>query len=356
MKIHNFSAGPAILPEEVLRKASEAVKNYQDKGLSLIEVSHRGPEFVEVMERACHLVYELSGLSKDEYEVMFLQGGASMQFYMSALNLLSDNGYAAYVDTGTWASNAIKEAKRVGRVEVVGSSADKQYTYLPEIQVPSDADYLHFTSNNTIYGTQYQEFPEAKCPLVCDMSSDMFSRPFDAGKFDLIYAGAQKNIGPAGTTLVIVKKSALGKTGREIPTMLDYQVHASKDSMFNTPPVFAIYVTMLTLDWLKENGGLEWIGKVNQLKKDAFYQALDRNPMFKGTVEPAFRSGMNATFLLEDEGLKSHFDEMLKEAGISGLKGRRSVGGYRASMYNALPLESVHVLVDVMNQFAQKFG
>ncbi len=356
MKIHNFSAGPAILPEEVLRKASEAVKNYQDKGLSLIEVSHRGPEFVEVMERARQLVYELSGLSPNEYEVMYLQGGASMQFYMSALNLLSNKGYAAYVDTGTWASNAIKEAKRVGRVEVVGSSADKQYTYLPDIVAPADADYLHFTSNNTIYGTQYQEFPEAKCPLVCDMSSDMFSRPFDAEKFDLIYAGAQKNIGPAGTTLVIVKKSALGKTDRDIPTMLDYKVHASKESMFNTPPVFAIYVTMLTLEWLKENGGLEWIGKINQLKKDSFYQALDRNPMFKGTVDISVRSGMNATFLLEDEGLKSHFDAMLKEAGISGLKGHRSVGGYRASMYNALPLESVHVLVDVMNQFAQKFG
>jgi phosphoserine aminotransferase len=260
------------------------------------------------------------------------------------------------LDTGTWASNAIKEAKRVGKIEVIGSSKDKNYTYLPAFSVPSDADYLHYTSNNTIYGTQFQSIPESEIPLVCDMSSDIFSKAIDASKFSMIYAGAQKNMGPAGTTLVIVKKEMLGKTGRSLPTMLDYAVHIDKESMFNTPPVFPIYVSMLTLKWLKQNGGLPWIEEVNRQKRDCFYEALDANPLFRGAVEPAVRSWMNATFLLNDERLKADFDAMLKERGISGLKGHRSVGGYRASMYNALPLESVKVLTQAMHDFAQQHG
>lgn len=355
MKIHNFSAGPGILPAEVLQEAAEGVLNYQNTGLSLIEMSHRGDEFVDVMEQAVALVRELLNLN-EEYEVIFLQGGASLQFYMAPLNVLTSSGYAAYLDTGTWASNAIKEAKRIGRVEVIGSSKDKNYTYLPDFSVPSDADYLHYTSNNTIFGTQFQSIPDSPVPLVCDMSSDMFSKPIDASRFSLIYAGAQKNMGPAGTTLVIVKKEMLGKTNRTIPTMLDYQIHIEKESMFNTPPVFPIFVSMLTLKWLKVNGGLPWIGELNRKKSSCFYDALDSNPLFTGTVEKSVRSWMNATFLLNDTRLEPAFEAMLKERGISGLKGHRSVGGYRASMYNALPLESVQILVQCMDDFSKQHG
>jgi phosphoserine aminotransferase len=355
MKIHNFSAGPGILPVEVLQEAAQGVLNYQDTGLSLIEMSHRGPEFVDVMDQAIALVRDLLNLSND-YEVVFLQGGASLQFYMAPLNLLSSTGYAAYLDTGTWASNAIKEAKRVGRVEVIGSSKDKNYAYLPEFSVPADADYLHYTSNNTIFGTQFQSIPDSPVPLVCDMSSDIFSKPIDASRFSMIYAGAQKNMGPAGTTLVIVKKDMLGKTGRQLPTMLDYQIHIEKESMFNTPPVFPIFVSMLTLKWLKNKGGLTWIGEVNRQKSDCFYSALDSSSLFTGTVEKSVRSWMNATFLLNDTRLEPSFEALLEERGISGLKGHRSVGGYRASMYNALPLESVQALVNAMRDFEQQHG
>ena len=356
MKIHNFSAGPAILPEEVLRKSAQAVINFNDSGLSLLEMSHRSKDFEDVMDKARQLVKELLQL-EDRYEVLFLQGGASTQFYMTALNLLTPNGFGAYVNTGTWASLAIGEAKRIGKVEVLASSEADQFRHIPKgYDIPANADYLHLTSNNTIYGTQMHAFPKSPVPVVCDMSSDIFSRPFQANDFGLIYAGAQKNMGPAGVTMVIVDKNLLGKTGRSLPTMLDYQVHASKESMFNTPPVFPIYVTMLTMQWLKDNGGLPWIGKVNEIKASTFYQALDANPCFKGTVATEDRSWMNATFLLTQPELEKEFESMLKEAGISGLKGHRSVGGYRASMYNALPLESVKVLVNVMDDFAQKFA
>lgn len=353
-KIHNFSAGPAILPEEVIRKSSEAILNFNDSGLSLIEISHRSKDFEEVMERARALVKELLGLG-DDYDVVYLQGGASMQFYMVALNLLKNK--AAYINTGNWAKMAIEEAKKVGNVDVIASSEDKNFTYIPKsFSVPADADYLHFTSNNTIYGTQWKEFPKSDIPLICDMSSDIFSKTFDAKAFDLIYAGAQKNMGPAGTTMVVFKKDIMGKTGRVLPTMLDYKLQASKDSMYNTPPVFSVYVSMLTLQWLKDNGGLEWIEKVNQLKADTFYGELDSNPSFEGTVVKEDRSNMNATFLMKNPALETEFDKLLKEAGISGLKGHRSVGGYRASMYNALPLESVKVLTSVMRDFANKFA
>ncbi len=353
-KVHNFSAGPAILPAEVFEKSAQAVLNFNNLGLSLLEISHRSKDFEEVMDKARNYVKQLLKL-EDDFEVLFLQGGASTQFYMVPLNLLREGGKAAYTNTGTWASGAIKEAKLIGNVEVIASSEDKNFNYIPkDYTIPSDADYFHFTSNNTIYGTQYHEFPESPVPLVCDMSSDIFSKRFDANKFGLIYAGAQKNMGPAGTTLVIVRKSLLGKSGRKLPTMLNYQIHVDKNSMYNTPPVFSIYVSMLTLEWLSNNGGLERIEKINFEKSELFFDELDTNPLFIPTVARADRSRMNPTFLLARPELEQEFDKLLKEANISGLKGHRSVGGYRASMYNALPKESVQVLVDVMKYFAQK--
>lgn len=354
MKVHNFSAGPGILPEEVLRKASEAVINFNGLKLSLLEISHRSKDFEEVMLKARSLVKELLGLD-DSYEVVYLQGGASMQFHMVPMNLLKTK--AAYINTGTWASEAIEEAKKVGNIDVVASSEADKFKYIPkDFQIPADADYFHYTSNNTIYGTQWQTIPVTDRPLVCDMSSDIFSRKFDATKFSLIYAGAQKNMGPAGTTMVLFKKDILGKTGRKLPKMLDYELMYKKDSMFNTPPVFAIYVSMLTLEWLKNNGGLDWIEKVNDAKQSTFYTELDSNPLFEGTVVKEDRSWMNANFVLKNAALEPEFDKFIKEANISGLKGHRSVGGYRASMYNALPLESVKVLTSVMREFANKFA
>jgi len=349
MKMHNFSAGPCILPQEVLKKASEAVLNFNDLNLSLIEISHRSADFVAVMEKARQLVLELLGLDGKGYSALFLQGGASLEFLMTAYNLLPLDGKAAYLDTGAWSAKAIKEAKMLGTVEVVASSKDANYKSIPKgFTIPADAAYFHCTSNNTIHGTQIKEFPKANTLMVCDMSSDIFSRQLDFSKFDLIYAGAQKNMGPAGTTLVVVKKNILGKTGRQIPSMLDYQVHISKDSMYNTPAVFPVYVSMLTLQWLKDLGGIPAIEKINQAKADLLYSEIDNNPNFNGTANKADRSHMNVTFVLTDTGKKEQFDALCKEAGINGLKGHRSVGGYRASLYNALPLESVQVLVDVM--------
>jgi phosphoserine aminotransferase len=354
MKKHNFSAGPCILPQEVLQQASQAVINFNNSNLSLIEISHRSKDFVAVMDKAIALVKELLNLPEG-YSVLFLQGGASTQFLMTALNLLKTDGKAAYINTGAWSDKAIKEAKKLGDINVIDSSDDKNFSYIPKgYTIPTDVDYLHFTSNNTIFGTQFQEFPKVKGDslLVCDMSSDIFSRQFDASKFDLIYAGAQKNMGPAGATLVIVKDEILNKTGREIPTMLDYTTHIKKESMFNTPPVFPIYVSMLTLEWLKKNGGVEWIEKVNNAKAELLYTEIDRNPYFKGAAAVEDRSKMNVTFVLTDESKQEAFDKLWNDAGINGLKGHRSVGGYRASIYNALPLESVQVLVDAMQKLA----
>lgn len=353
MKKHNFSAGPCILPESVLQKASEAVINFNNDDLSLIEISHRSKPFVNVMENARSLVLELLNLEGKGYSVLFLQGGASTQFLMAAYNLL--NSKAAYLNTGTWSSKAIKEAKLFGDLVEVASSKDKNFTYIPKgYEIPSDADYFHCTSNNTIFGTQLKEFPKTEVPLVCDMSSDIFSRQLDFSKFDLIYAGAQKNMGPAGTTVVIIKEEILGKVNRAIPSMLDYKVHLGKDSMFNTPAVFPVYVSMLTLEWLKDLGGIPFIEKVNEKKANLLYNEIDRNPLFNGVVASEDRSNMNATFTLADETLKDTFDAMWKEARINGLNGHRSVGGYRASMYNALPLHSVQVLVDVMQELERK--
>lgn len=349
MKKHNFSAGPCILPEEVLQKASEAVLNFNNDNLSLIEISHRSQPFVDVIERARSLALELLGLENKGYKALFFQGGASMQFLMVAYNLL--NKKAAYLNTGTWSSKAIKEAKLFGELVEVASSEDKNFNYIPkEYQVPKDVDYFHCTSNNTIYGTQMKHFPETSVPLICDMSSDIFSRQLDFSKFDLIYAGAQKNMGPAGATLAVIKEDILGKVKRQIPSMLNYQIAIDKDSMFNTPPVFSVYTSMLTLEWLKDLGGISFIEKVNDKKSSLLYAEIDRNPLFKGVAAVEDRSHMNATFTLVDESLQTKFDTLWKEANINGLEGHRSVGGYRASMYNALPLYSVQALVDVMQE------
>ncbi|WP_028282056.1 3-phosphoserine/phosphohydroxythreonine transaminase [Olleya marilimosa] len=352
MQKHNFSAGPCVLPKEVLQKASQALLDF-DNGLSLIEISHRSKSFVDVMEQARALALELLGLEGKGYKALFLQGGASMQFLMVAQNLLEKK--AAYLNTGTWADKAIKEAKIFDDILEVASSKNANYNYIPKgYDIPEDHDYFHCTSNNTIFGTQMKSFPKSPIPLVCDMSSDIFSRSLDFSQFDLIYAGAQKNMGPAGTTLVVVKEDILGKVSRKIPSMLDYKVHIDKSSMFNTPPVFAVYTSMLTLQWLKDLGGIKAIEKENEKKARLMYSEIDLNPLFKGFAAKEDRSDMNATFTLVNEDLKETFDTMWKEAGISGLNGHRSVGGYRASMYNALSLDSVKALVEVMSELESK--
>jgi phosphoserine aminotransferase len=301
------------------------------------------------MDEARALVLELLGLEGKGYQALFLSGGASLEFLMVPYNLMKVDGKSAYLDTGTWANSAIKEAKHFGETVVVASSKSENYNHIPkDYTIPTDASYFHCTSNNTIFGTQMKSFPKTNAPLVCDMSSDIFSRTIDFSQFDLIYAGAQKNMGPAGTTLVVVKEEILGKTGRTIPSMLDYQQHIAKESMYNTPPVFPVYASLLTLQWLKKLGGIAAIEKINDAKANLLYTEIDRNPLFIGTSAKEDRSTMNATFLLVNEAHQETFDAMWKAAGISGLAGHRSVGGYRASMYNALPLESVQVLVDVM--------
>jgi phosphoserine aminotransferase len=355
-KIHNFSAGPGILPQDVLKQASEACINFDNLNLSLLEISHRSKNYEAVIEESQSIIKELFEVG-NEYEVVYLGGGASLQFAMVPYNLLTEKGYAAYVNTGVWASKAIKESKIIGNTKVIATSEDKNFNYIPKgYEIPTDADYLHITSNNTIFGTQMKSFPKVNVPLVCDMSSDIFSRKVNAKDFDLIYAGAQKNIGPAGSTMVMVKKDVLGKTGRKMLSMLDYQVHIKGGSMYNTPPVFPIYVTLLTLRWLKKNGGVAWIEKVNQQKADCLYNEIDRNSLFVGTTAVEDRSNMNACFLTTKPELEVEFDKMWNEANISGIRGHRDVGGYRASMYNALPLESVQALVDVMKEFEKKFA
>lgn len=350
MKKHNFSAGPCILPQEVFKQAADAVLNFNGLDLSILEISHRSKDFIAVMEEARSLVKKLMKLG-DDYEVLFLQGGASLQFIMVPFNLSKEGGNPAYLDTGVWAGKAIKEAQRLTETDIVASSKADAYTYIPkDFTVKDDADYFHCTSNNTIYGTQIKNFPDVKVPLVCDMSSDIFSREIDFSKFDLIYAGAQKNMGPAGATLVVLKKDLLGRTGRNIPAYLDYQVHVDKESMFNTPPVFSVYVSLLTLQWLEKNGGIAAAEKINNEKAVLLYSEIDRNPLFAGYANQEDRSPMNATFYLKDEALKEKFDGMWKEAGVNGLNGYRTVGGYRASMYNALGLESVQVVVDCMKE------
>ena len=350
MKKHNFSAGPSILPAPVMEKAAAAVQELDGIGLSLIEISHRSKEFVAIMDKAQSLALELTGLKGKGYQALFLQGGASTQFLMTAANLMQSK--AGYINTGAWSDKAIKEAKRYGEVVEIASSKDANFNYIPKGQdIPADLDYLHITTNNTIFGTQFHDLPQTNVPLIADMSSDIFSREFDYSAFDLFYAGAQKNMGPAGTTLVIVKGSLLEKMNKDVPSMLSYAIHADKGSMFNTPPVFAVYTSMLTLEWLKEKGGVSAIEEHNITKAKLIYDEIDRNSAFVGFAAKEDRSFMNATFNLAEGVDGTAFDEMWNAANISGLKGHRSVGGYRASIYNALPLESAQQLVDVMQQF-----
>ena len=347
---HNFGAGPCILPQDVFKQAADAVLDFN--GLSILEVSHRSADFVKVMDEARENVKKALNVPED-YTVLFLQGGASLGFLISAMNMAGKHKKAAYINTGTWATKAIKEAKNAGlEVVEIASSEDKNFNYIPEnFSIPEDIDFVHFTSNNTIFGTQFKTYPDTNKPLVCDMSSDIFSKEIDVSKFALIYAGAQKNLGPAGATLFIVKNEFLGKSDLDnIPTYLDLNVHAKKDSMFNTPPVFSIYVANLNLKHLLSNGGVKSIQAKNEEKARLIYEEIDNNPNFEGTTAINDRSLMNVTFKLTDESKKEAFDQLWNDAQIVGLKGHRSVGGYRASMYNALELESVKVLVDTMRK------
>lgn len=357
MKVHNFSAGPAILPASVMAEAADAVRDFNGMGLSILEISHRSKQFVAVLDEAVALVRELLDVS-DDYAVLFLTGGASSQFYMSAMNLLNDNEAAGYINTGTWSTKAIKEAAHFGEIKELASSKDQNFTYIPKgYDIPAGLKYVHLTANNTIFGTQFRDFPATDAPLIADMSSEIFSRPLPIDRFGIIYAGAQKNMGPAGVTLAIIRKDLLGKVEREIPTMLDYQTHITKNSSFNTPPVFPIYVSMLTMRWVKEQGGVAAMVKHNEAKAKLIYDEIDSNPLFKGVVsDPADRSLMNVTFVLKDDALNDEFLAACTAANCSGVKGHRSVGGFRASIYNSMPQSSVQALVDVMRAFTAKHG
>lgn len=356
MRVHNFNAGPAILPESVLKQAASAALEFNGLGMSILEISHRSKDFQAVIDEAEALVHEISGLG-DAYKVLFLQGGASTQFSMIPMNLLNENETAAYINTGTWAKKAIKEAKNFGKVNTIASSEDSNFNFIPkEYTIPGDSKYLHITSNNTIYGTQYFDFPKTDRPVVVDMSSDIFSREQDFSQFSLIYAGAQKNLGPSGLTLVIVKESLLGTVNRVLPTMLDYRTHIKDGSMHNTPPVFSIYVCLLTLRWIKEQGGLRAVEARNTAKAELLYNAIDRNPLFVGTVAKEDRSQMNVNFIMHNRELEPEFLQFAKENHVVGIAGHRSVGGFRASIYNAVPIESVQHLVSLMDAFAAKKG
>lgn len=352
MKKHNFYAGPSILSQYTIKNTADAVLNFANTGLSILEVSHRSKEFQAVMDEAQALVKELLNVPEG-YSVLFLGGGASLQFCMVPMNILRSK--AAYLETGTWAVNAIKEAKLFGEVDVVGSSKDANFSYIPKgFTVPEDVDYFHYTSNNTIFGTEIRKDPDVKCRLVCDMSSDIFSRPVDVSKYDIIYAGAQKNLAPAGATLVIVKDDCLGHVDRPIPTMLDYRTHIKKGSMFNTPPVLPVYSALMTLRYYKEMGGIAELEKMDLKKAALLYDAIDSSKMFEGTVtDKADRSIMNVCFVMTPEfkELEKEFVDFALARGIVGIKGHRSVGGFRASLYNAMPIESVEVLIDAMRDF-----
>lgn len=351
MTVHNFNAGPSILPRSVFEEASKAILNFNDTGLSILEIGHRTSIFQEVMDEARALVKELMQLD-DDHKVLFLHGGASTQFMQVPMNLLDDKETAAFTDTGVWSTKAIKEAKLFGKAEVVCSSKESNFTYIPkDFAVPNDAKYLHITTNNTIYGSQWQKIPNTSNSLVADMSSDIFSRVLDFNSFDLIYAGAQKNMGPAGVNLVVVNKNILGKVKRTIPTIMDYRNHIKEGSMLNTPPVFAVYVCVLTLRWLKAQGGVKAIEKLNNEKAALLYAAIDESPLFTGTVNKEDRSKMNVCFVMNDTSLEEPFLKFTKEHGIVGIKGHRLVGGFRASLYNALPISSVQVLVNLIKEF-----
>ena len=351
MKKHNFNAGPSILPQEVIENTAKAVLDFQGEGLSILEISHRAKYFQPVLDEAEALMRELLGIPEN-YSIIFLGGGASLQFCMLPFNLLEKK--AAYINTGVWAKKAMKEAKGFGEVVEVASSADANYTFIPkDYEIPADADYFHITTNNTIYGTEIRKDIDSPVPLVADMSSDIFSRPLDVTKYAVIYGGAQKNLAPAGVTFVIIRNDVLGKVSRYIPTMLNYQTHIDNGSMFNTPPVLPIYTALQTLKWLKAQGGLAEIEKKNIAKAELLYNAIDNSKMFVGTANKEDRSLMNICFVLKEEykDLEADFMKFATERGMVGIKGHRSVGGFRASTYNALPIESVQALVDCINEF-----
>ena len=349
--IHNFNGGPSVLPKTVFEQASKAVLNYNNTGLSILEIGHRTKEFQAIMDEARLLVRELMNLD-DDHEVLFLHGGASTQFMQVPMNLLNEKDTAAYADTGVWSTKALKEAKLFGNVNIACSSKDTNYNYIPkDFAIPNDATYFHITTNNTIYGTQWQNIPGVSMPLVADMCSDIFSRQRDFNSFALIYAGAQKNMGPAGVNLVVVNKNILGKVKRALPTIMDYGNHIKEGSMLNTPPVFAVYVSMLTLQWLKQQGGIDAIEKINNEKAELLYNAIDNSSLFRATAAKEDRSKMNACFVMNDTSLEKQFLDFAEQHGIYGIKGHRSVGGFRASIYNALPLSSVEYLIEVMREF-----
>ena len=356
MILHNFNSGPSILPQSVLDQASKAIHNFNGTGLSILEIGHRTSHFQEVLNQAIGSVKRLMDLD-DSYEVLFLHGGATTQFMQVPMNLLDDNETAAYCDNGIWGNKALKEAAMFGNVVVVASSADKNHTYIPKnLSIPNNASYLHITTNNTVEGTQWHAYPDVSIPLIGDMSSDIFSRPTNFKQFSLIYAGAQKNMGAAGVNLMVVKKDILGKIKRKIPTIMNYQKHIEAGSLMNTPPVFAVYVSMLTLQWIEAEGGLVEMGRRAKERANLLYSTIDRLPFYKTTVAKEDRSEMNAVFFIEDENVQNLFLEECKKAGFIGVKGYRTVGGIRVSMYNALPLSSVQAMTDLMQSFAQQHG
>lgn len=351
--MHNFCAGPCLLPDEVYRGAAEAVIDFNGSGLSILSISHRSKEFIAVLEEAQHLALSLLGLEGKGYSALFLQGGASMEFLRVPYNLMKTK--AGYIDTGNWSSKAIAQAQAFGEVNVLASSKDRKYAYIPEgIVIPRGLDYVHYTSNNTIYGTQYRDVPQVDCPLVCDMSSDIYSRVYDCDKIDLIYAGAQKNIGPAGLSVLLVRDSILGKSGRVLPQMMDYAEHIDKGSLYHTANVFAIYTSLLNLRWLDRLGGVEAIEKINNQKAATLYRAIDDLDYVVGLADVDYRSKMNVTFDFKEEQMKGIFDTMCAEANITNIKGHRVAGGYRASLYNALTQESVDALVGVLHEMKSK--
>ena len=347
-KLHNFNAGPSVLPKSIFEKTSKSILNLNESGLSILEISHRSNQFKDIFSEARELVLNIAKLDSNEYSSLFLQGGASTQFLMVAYNFLYNN--AGYINTGSWSAKAMKEAKLFGNVIELASSKDKNYNYIPKnYNNTSDLDYVHLTTNNTIYGTQFKSIPNFNQSMIADMSSDIFSRDIDYSVFDLFYAGAQKNLGPAGTTLVVIKKEIIKKIQREIPSMLNYKIHIDKDSSFNTPPVFSIYACLLNLREIKTKG-LESIESDNKTKADILYDEIDNNSCFVGFVENEDRSNMNVTFNLTDNNNSEIFEKICKERGVIGINGHRSVGGYRASLYNALQIGSVRVLIDCMKE------
>ena len=358
MKIYNFSAGPAGLPEEVMNQIKDEFLDFKGTGCGLIELSHRGPQFMEVMEKVKADIRELMNIN-DNYSIIFVQGGASMQFPLIPMNFMLPNGFAEYADTGTWSAKAMKEAKLFGEVKTIASSKSTNYDRIPVIRhwhPDPNASYLHITSNNTIAGTQYHSFPEIETPLIADMSSDIMSRVIDINQFGMIYAGAQKNLGPSGAALVIIRNDLIERVSNKVPTMLQYKTYVEKDSMFNTPPTFTIYAMGLVMKWLKAHGGIAEIEEINDTKSEVLYELIDQTEFYSSPVEPASRSKMNIVFRLPSEELEAKFIKEAAAEGLVGLKGHRSVGGIRASIYNAMPIKGVETLVDFMNDFESKNG